>query len=114
MTRYTREDAKFIVGVVVACALLVALFGCASDGKPHPCDAEAIACLMAGGDWQSGEGCGECVYPTEKEFCEQRCSPIPCSDPEGDGAWECDWSDEPCPDATRRKSKDCDDPKGRQ
>ncbi len=49
--------------VTLGVPCLALLAGCASDGKPHPCDAEAIACLMAGGEWKSGPNCGTCEYP---------------------------------------------------
>ena len=48
--------------IVLALAVAI-LMSCASWDRPDPCDLEAIECLMAGGDWQSGKDCGECVMP---------------------------------------------------
>ena len=43
----------------------------------------------------------------ERRDCVERCDPVPCGDPEGDGAWECDWSGQPCAEQVLAKAEDC-------
>lgn len=96
------RKATFIIPVLYLAAVLVPaciIANCA--GGPSPEDAEAIACIVSGGDWVDGA----CVYPDEKALCEKRCAPIPCHDREEDGAWECDW---PCQE--HNWTEECEDP----
>jgi hypothetical protein len=66
--------AWFIVGCIFG--------GCAIFDRPDPDDAEAIACIMQGGDWVDGE----CVYPPDPDP-----DPDPDPEPEPTPTPECDF-----------------------
>jgi hypothetical protein len=80
--------------------LVLCLVACGGD-KPHPCDEQAIQCMVNGGEWTSGPDCGTCEYPEIPWEPE----PIPVPEPEEclpDVPWckdvnqQCSTPESPC------------------
>jgi hypothetical protein len=73
-----RKFNNYLMGSVYAIAWIFFLSSCALIDKPDPEDAEAIACIVSGGEWVDGV----CFYPDPPPDPEPEPTPTPEPDPE--------------------------------